>query len=372
MNKNTKYLVLLMTITVFALGAMSACSTSSESASGFTPASAANDGDVAVQQRLAEIQARGTLEAIEAQRQITQDVIYAQHTSTVQAQNWQATQIAATATQQAHNYLQQTQSVQNTQRASTQQAQNAQSTATAQAAYLQATATVQAASQQATNTAQVQGTQSALSVKQTQTAMDFQSTADANAIAAAKKVQDAEVERVELALKRERMMNEVAAAAPYLVGMIGFIIFSVLLYRWGTNEADRRKVFTDKEGVPQGVVDVSSQGVNFTRTDRMPSPTYQRDQRGNVTYPQAADPALQGQVTMLALMAEIARGQLKPRDALNEIQAILQGLPQLPGGSYNQLPQGQVIDIQVVDVSNQTAEDWMTDVQDDFVNGSVL
>lgn len=364
MSRNTQVIALLMTIIVFVVGAMSACGGNPASTSAFTPAS--ND-DMAVSRNLAEIQAQGTLEAIEAQRQATQNVFHAWNTATMQAQNWQATQIAATATQQAEMHIRQTQSVQNTQTAATMQAQASIATATAQAACLQATATVQAANLQSTATAHVRGTQGALSVQQTKTAMDLRNTVEANNIAAAKKVQDAEVELAELALKRARMMNEITAVAPYLGGAIGFIILSILLYRLGTNEANRRKVFVDETGTPRGVVDVTSQGVNFTMTDRMPSPSFQTDPRGNISYPQAAELALQAQTTILALMAEALAAGKSPQQMFADIQELLQ-VPQLPGGNYNQLPRGEVIDVQVVDVSNQTAKDWMSDVQEDFVD----
>ena len=96
--RKTHMLALLLIIL-----AMSACGTN--------PVSAPVENDV-VQQHLNEIQAQRTLDAIEAKHQATQDMIHAQHTATGQAENWQATQVAATATQQASVYLQQTQSIQ--------------------------------------------------------------------------------------------------------------------------------------------------------------------------------------------------------------------------------------------------------------------
>ena len=287
-----------------------------------------------VQRNLSEIHAQRTLDAANAAHQATQAM-----------NNWNATV-------EAKNRIEQTQSVQNTQRVATAQAQNAASTATVQAMQIQATAT-----------AHVQATQYSLSVQQTQNAINAQGTLEANNIAAAKRVQEAEVELAELAIERARVMNEIAAVIPYLAGMIGFIILSALLYRWGTNEADRRKIFTDREGVPQGMVDVSHRGVSFTRADRMPSPVIQFNAQGQVIIPQIENQALQGQITMLALLQGALASGKNPHQIISDIQELIQ---------VPQLPQGQIIDVQMVDVSNQTVEKWMTDVEGDFVDGDEL
>ncbi len=229
-------------------------------------------------------------------------------------------------------------------------------------------ATLQADIAGATATARIQATNDYLMVRQTQVALNLQSTADANAVAAAQRVQNAEADVAELAAERERMMNKITAISPYLAGGIVGSVFLFLLMRWGTNEADRRKVFTNEKGVPQGIVDVSRQrGVSLTMTDRMPSPTIQSDRQGNIAFPQAVNPALQGQATVLALL-QGALASEKPKQALEIIQHVMQGFPQLPQGQQ----QGPIIDVQVVDVSNQTANKWMTDVEEEFVHGDSL
>ncbi|MEA2008259.1 MAG: hypothetical protein U9O54_03990 [Chloroflexota bacterium] len=278
---------------------------------------------------MASLHAQHTLDVARAYRDSTQIALDSLYQSTQAAANVRATEVASTAVN----------------------------------------ATLQADIAGATATARIQATNDFLMVRQTQVALDIQSTADANAVAAAQRVQDAQAEIAELAAERERMMNKITAVIPYLAGGVigGVLLF--LLIRWGINEADRRKVFTNKEGVPQGVVDVSRQGgVSFTMTDRMPSPTVHSDRQGNIIFPQAVNLALQGQTTALALL----RGALAsetPKQALEIIQHVMQGLPQLPQGGQ---AQGQIIDVQVVDVSSQTAKNWMTDVKNDFIDGDTL
>ena len=244
-----RYLILLSPFLLI-LFVSAACNQASRGASLTpTPTETPTPTPDVVQQNLVAIQAQSTLEAIEALHQATQNVINARLTATVQAENRQGTQMAATATRQAEIHLQQTQSIENTQMA-----------ATMQAGIAIATSTAQAAQYQATSTANTQSTQDALSAQQTQVAIHLQSTVDANAIAAAQRVQEAEVAMAELAAERERMMNKITAVAPYVGGTILFGVLVYLLLRWGNNEADRRKVFTDREGNPRMVLDVSGQG----------------------------------------------------------------------------------------------------------------
>ena len=317
-----RYLILLSPFLLI-LFVSAACNQASRGASLTpTPTETPTPTPDVVQQNLVAIQAQSTLEAIEALHQATQNVINARLTATVQAENRQGTQMAATATRQAEIHLQQTQSIENTQMA-----------ATMQAGIAIATSTAQAAQYQATSTANTQSTQDALSAQQTQVAIHLQSTVDANAIAAAQRVQEAEVAMAELAAERERMMNKITAVAPYVVGTVIGSVLLFLLIRWGVNEADRRKVFTNSEGVPQGMVDVSRPGgVNLTMTDRMPSPTIHSDRQGNIIFPQAANLALQGQVTTLALLQSALASQ-KPKQALEIVQRLIQDVPQLPQGN---------------------------------------
>lgn len=368
MDKTT--LPSIMAFLIFSIGFaafISGCQDVSETRPTQTP-----PGQEVVNMQIEKKIAQRTIEAIEAAEEATQIVRDARASATAQVVQRRKTEVAL-------QHIQATQAEQKRQTrateraheqrlAATEKAQNTQTAATMQASIVQATSTALTANLQATGTARFQNTQEALAVQQTQVALDLQGTAEANAIAAAKKIQDAQVEVADLAVKRERMMNKVTAVAPYAAGSILLGLFVILVYRFGKNEADRRKVIRDDDGKPHVIIDVSRQGTRFANPNRMLNPAMDMKKDGFES-PQFSDPYAQAQITLFALMTEMLSGQSTPKETIEKIQTIIQASPR------QHLPenQGQVIDVEVLDAnSNKTASGWMSDVESDFVDGEIL
>ena len=291
-----------------------------------------------IQVYLDAIQAEGTLESARAQMTATQEVIDA--TATAHIANQHATQ-----TQQARL----------DQRTATQRAWQAQQ-ATMEADRSNATNTAQAAGHIATSTARAAGTQAAM-----------QSTADTASINAVQTAQAAEAELANLAIQRERLMNKVAAVAPWALGIFVIVVIIAAVAYWLKIEADRRRVFRDANGNVTHIQRWERGRGTVVSTDRMSGPAIVLSEDGSVMTP-GSDDVPQTAVTLLAMLAKLG---IEPDDPL--AQAALSAPKNMQLGPGDPDPQGEIIDVKVVDAEEDSSVGtWMDDVENEILKGDYL
>ncbi|RMH46190.1 MAG: hypothetical protein D6694_03765, partial [Gammaproteobacteria bacterium] len=239
---------------------------------------AVHSGNTGEEMYLAAVQAEGTLDAARARMTATAELRRATTTA-------QAYYAHATATERAW--------------------QRAQATAAAQgtASAIERQGTLQAASALATATAQHQATQDTVTLQQTQQAMAIKATMDAASAAAVATSQAAQAEIAQLAVERERMMNHVAAAAPWGMGVAAFLLAGYLLTRWVRVEVERRRVIRDSENNPDWwLPDTHNPAIIVPARLIGPAATMKN---GEINVPPST--SRQMQVTTLAQMAELLR-----------------------------------------------------------------
>jgi len=301
-------------------------------------------GDAGYQMYLAAVQAEGTLEAARAQMTATAEA--QQATATAQAQQYNAT-----ATERAWISAQATASVQGT------------STAIAQQN------TLQAAAAMSTATAQYQATQDYVALQQTQQAMNINATMDAAAAAAVATSQAAQAEVSHLAAERERMMNRVAAATPWAMGVLTFLVAAFLLIRWVRVEVDRRRVIRNADNNPDWWLPDTQNPTVIVPGRLIGAGATVSDEQIRTT---PATP-YQMQVTTMAQLIELLR-QIPPekmrssgisrRELINNLLTQAMTPPQISAG--------EIIDVQVVDVSDPEVRNWVSDVEDTFQADTLL
>ena len=309
-----------------------------------------------IQVYLDAIQAEGTLESARAQMTATQKSINATTTA-------HQVIIAATATaEQSHLEATHTQLAWNNQSTATERAWQAE-LATMETDKNNATATAFVAGQIATSTAYALATRDAL-----------QSTVDTNTLNAAATAQAAEAELAYLAIQRERRINTVAAVAPFVLGAVAIGVVLALAVYWLKIEADRRRVLRNSAGDVTHVQawDASGQG-RIISADRMPGAAIVVAPDGAITFPEGIDPAVQHQVTMMALLLKKLQLQQNLPDLLEELQGSLAASHHLghPGAGAKRMR--EIIDVKVVDVSDDPGvKQWVQDVEKDFLGQGYL
>jgi len=169
------------------------------------------------------VQARATLEYVEALQTSTAQAIY--------AAEWQATaQAAATqgAIQAAYVAAH-----------ATDESIRAASAATQTQQVWNATAT--ADSSQATATAAANATAVSWSSTATQSAWNNQATAEVASVQAMQTAQAAQADMARMAVERQRTINKIQAAAPWMILGIAVPLVAYLAWIWGNTEALRRR-----------------------------------------------------------------------------------------------------------------------------------
>lgn len=279
------------------------------------------------------VQARATLE-----------FVHAVQTSTAQAQyaeQWRITVLAA-ATQDALNsaYLA---------AQSTSEVIRAEAGATQTAQVWNATTT--AASHQATATASANTTAESWSRTTTQAVWNRQATADTASLQAMQTAQSAQAEMAQLAAERQRSVNTVQAAAPWIVLAIAVPLVAYLAWLWGKTEALRRRAIPrDSRGdAPILILDSHGQR-NVIDPDLFFGADVTISKAGKPEAPLLASPELQSQVKArdqaVDLLNRGVPGQSQKRRALPSL-----------GPAHLLLPQSNVRIVDPGEVKN-----WLPDV----------
>jgi len=309
-----------------------------------------------IQVYLDAIQAEGTLESARAQMTATQQSIHATATA-------HQVIIEATATaEQSRIKATHTQLVWNNHSTATERAWQA-FLATMETDKNNATATAFVAGQIATSTAYALETKDAL-----------QSTADTNTLNAAATAQAAEAELAHLAIQRERRMNTVAAVAPFVLATVAIGVVLALAVYWLKIEADRRRVLRNSAGDVTHVQawDASGQG-RIISADRMPGAAIVVAPDGAITFPEGIDPAVQHQVTMMALLLKKLQLQQNLPDLLDDLHGSLASSLHLGRPDADAMQMRDIIDVKVVDVDDDpTIRQWVQDVENDFLGNGYL
>ena len=180
------------------------------------------------------VQARATLEFVQAVQ-----------TSTAQAQfaaEWQATvQAASTQDAQQAAYV--------AAQATDERIRSAAAATQTQQAW---SATATADSNQATTTAEAIVIAANWSGTSTQSAWDLQATADTSSLQVKQTAQAAQADMARLAVERQRTINKVQAAAPWVILAILVPLVAYLAWLWGNAEALRRRAIPrDPRGMPR-------------------------------------------------------------------------------------------------------------------------
>lgn len=169
------------------------------------------------------VQARATLEFVQALQTSTAQALY--------AAEWQATaQAGATqdAIQAAYVAAQATEESIRAAAAATQTQQVWNATATAD-------------SSQATATAAAKATAVSWSSTATQSAWNNQATAEVASVQALQTAQAAQADMARMAAERQRTINKIQAAAPWVILAIAVPLVAYLAWIWGNTEALRRR-----------------------------------------------------------------------------------------------------------------------------------
>jgi len=361
MKKST--LMILLTIGV--VGAMFLITTNNDQANSnnqpatiitLRPALDPSADNNEIQVYLEAIQAEGTLSSARAQMTATQQSIHATATA-------QQVIIAATATaEQSRIEATHTQLAWNNQSTATERAWQAKQ-ATMETDKNNATATAFVAGQIATSTAYALATRDAL-----------QSTADTNTLNAAATAQAAEAELAHLAIKRERRMNTVAAVAPFVLTTVAIGVVLALAVYWLKIEADRRRVLRNSAGDVTHVQawDASGQG-RIISADRMPGAAIVVAPDGAITFPEGIDPAVQQQITMMALRMKRLQLQQNLPDLLDELHGTLASSLHIGRKDAGAMRMRDIIDVKVVNVDDDpTVRQWVQDVENVFLGNGYL
>lgn len=169
------------------------------------------------------VQARATLEFVQAVQTSTAQALY--------AAEWQAT-VQAGATQDARQaaYIA---------AQATEESIRAAAAATQTQQVWNATAT--ADSSQATATAAANATAVSWSSTATQSAWNNQATAEVASVQALQTAQAAQADMARMAAERQRTINKIQAAAPWVILAIAVPLVAYLAWVWGNTEALRRR-----------------------------------------------------------------------------------------------------------------------------------
>ena len=169
------------------------------------------------------VQARATLEFVQAVQTSTAQALYAaEWQATVQAAETQdAIQVAYVAAQ------------------ATEESIRAAAAATQTQQVWNATAT--ADSNQATATAAANATAVSWSSTATQSAWNSQATAEVASVQALQTAQAAQADMARMAAERQRTINKIQAAAPWVILAIAVPLVAYLAWVWGNTEALRRR-----------------------------------------------------------------------------------------------------------------------------------
>ncbi len=270
--------------------------------------------------------------------------IHAVQTSTAQAhyaEEWQTTvQAAATQDAQKVAYLA---------AQTTSESLRASAVATQTQQVWRATTT--AASNQATTTAEANATAVSWYGTATQAIWNSQATANASGLQAQQTAQAAQAAMAQLSAERQQEINQVQAAAPWVILVIAVPLVAYLAWIWGKTEVLRRRaILRDQrgdapilildDGVRQNVIDPDlffGSVVSISKDNRPQAPVL-------------AAPELQAQVKArdqaVDLMHRGLPGQPQPR----------RELPSLTSVNQNQPP----VNVRVVEPDE--VKDWLPDV----------
>ncbi|MBE0408823.1 MAG: hypothetical protein IBX69_03730 [Anaerolineales bacterium] len=279
------------------------------------------------------VQARATLHFVQAVQ-----------TSTAQAQyaaEWQAT-VQAAATQDA---LQAAYIAAN----ATEESIRAAAAATQTQQVWNATAT--ADSSQATATSAAHATAMSWSSTATQSAWNNQATADVASVQALQTAQAAQADMARMAAERQRTINKIQAAAPWVILAIAVPLVAYLAWIWGNTEALRRRAIPrDPRGdAPILILDDHGRR-NVIDPDLFFGSALSIGKSGQPEAPQLAAPELQSQV--------------KARD--QAVDLVSRGLPGQPPRrralpALTQPPSNPLLgNIRVVEPDE--VKDWISDV----------
>ncbi len=279
------------------------------------------------------VQARATLEYVQALQTSTAQALY--------SAEWQATaQAAATQDAQKAAYI-------------VAQATDESIRAAAEATQTQQvwSATATADSSKATATAAANATALSVSGTATQAVLNNQATAEVASLQALQTAQAAQADMARLATERQRAINTVQAAAPWIILAIAVPLVAYLAWLWGNAEALRRRA--------------------IPRDPRGDAPILILDDHGrrNVIDPDlflgaAVSIGKSGQPEAPLLAAPELQSQVKARD--QAVDLVNRGLPGQPHRrralpSLNQpQPDPQVTNIRVVEP--EEVKDWISDV----------
>lgn len=279
------------------------------------------------------VQARATLEFVQAVQTSTAQALY--------AAEWQATvQAAGTqdAVQAAYVAAQATDESLRVASAATQTQQVWSATATAD-------------SNQATATAAANATTVSWSSTATQAAWNSLSTADVASLQALQTAQAAQADMARMAAERQRTINKIQAAAPWVILAIAVPIVAYLAWIWGNTEALRRRAIPrDPRGdAPILILDDHGRR-NVIDPDLFFGAALSISKGGQPEAPQLTAPELQSQV--------------KARD--QAVDLISRGLPgqpprrrALPALTQSQSPP-LMGNIRIVE--SEEVKDWISDV----------
>jgi hypothetical protein len=279
------------------------------------------------------VQARATLEFVQAVQ-----------TSTAQAQyaaEWQATnQAAATqdAMQAAYVAAQATDESIRAAAAATQTQQVWDATATAD-------------SSQATTTAAANATAVSWSSTATQAAWNSHGTAEAASLQALQTAQAAQADMARMAAERQRTINKIQSAAPWVILAIAVPLVAYLDWIWGNTEALRRRAIPrDPRGdAPILVLDDHGRR-NVIDLDLFFGAVVSIDKGGNLEAPALAAPDLQSQVKALDQAVDlVSRGLPGQVHRRRSLPALTQTQPMSP-----------LANVRVVEPDE--VKDWISDV----------
>jgi hypothetical protein len=279
------------------------------------------------------VQARATLE-----------YVHALQTSTAQAHNaaeWQATvQAAATQDAQQAAYVA-AQATDESIRAA------AQATQTQQA--WSATATSDSAV--ATSTAAANATAVSWAGTATQAAWDRQGTAEAASLQALQTAQAAQADMARMAAERQRTINKVQAAAPWVILSFAVPLVAYMAWLWGRTEALRRRAIPRDARGDAPILLLDSRGRrSVVDPDLMFGAVVTIDKAGQASAPTLNDTERQAQVKARDQAVDLVNrglpGQPPRRRALPAI---------LPSTDQNTIPTVRVVEPDQV-------SDWLDDV----------
>ncbi len=312
------YKLSILLILMFAGGILSACDAAAY---------------ISADPNVSGVQARATLEFVQAVQTSTAQALY--------AAEWQATvQAGATqdAIQAAYVAAQATEESIRAAAAATQTQQVWNATATAD-------------SSQATATAAANATAVSWSSTATQSAWNNQATAEVASVQALQTAQAAQADMARMAAERQRTINKIQAAAPWVILAIAVPLAAYLAWIWGNTEALRRRAIPrDPRGdAPILILDDHGRR-NVIDPDLLFGAAVSISKSGQLEAPLLASPDLQSQV--------------KARD--QAVDLVSRGLPGQPPRrralpALTQPPSNPLLgNVRVVEPDE--VKDWISDV----------